>query len=186
MVGVGASSDSDVPGLKKKFVLWLFHFFCIIFSLRYKCIYNEGYLLPAQAFNVDENSHQFWNRKRWMGVIKLDGYFLWKQIQIVPGDLAASKLGSFEATDDILQIEIKLMHLSFAGNKFKLSLEKVNCIYPQCSRNHEIFLLQTKFLSFKMIFIRVQNPWDVLSQISVQDSLNVVTIIDWNFTQKKL
>lgn len=55
-----------------------------------------------------------------MGVIKLDGYFLWKQIQIVPGDLAASKLGSFEATDDILQICIKLMHLSFAGNKFKL------------------------------------------------------------------
>lgn len=51
-------------------------------------------------------------------------------------------------------------------------------IYLKSCSTHEIFLLQTQFFTLKEVVIGVEHSGDVLSQITVQYGLNVVTIID--------
>lgn len=58
--------------------------------------------------------------------------------------------------------------------------------YPQSCGAHEIFLFQTEFFSLKMILIRIQNPGNIFGQVSIQNGLDIVSIVDCKNTKKHI
>jgi hypothetical protein len=53
----------------------------------------------------------------------------------------------------------------------------------QSSGTHEVLLLEAELLSLKEIIIRVQDPGNILRNISVYHSLYVVAIVNCNSRQ---
>lgn len=52
-------------------------------------------------------------------------------------------------------------------------------IYLKSSSDHEVLLFQTKFFAFEEVIVRVQNTGDVFSRVTIQDGLDVITVIDY-------
>jgi len=93
-----------------------------------------------------------------MGIVQLDGHLVWKVIEGVTDRLPGSELRGLVTADDILQ----------RGGA------------------HEVLLLQTQLLALEEVVIGVQDTGNVLSQITVQHGLDVVTIVDWRGIKKGL
>ncbi|KAJ6647790.1 hypothetical protein Bhyg_03013 [Pseudolycoriella hygida] len=88
--------------------------------------------------------------QRWMSIVKLNGYFIWKVLEISPDCFTRTEFRCLVTTDNILK---------------------------GCSA-HKVFLLQAQFFAFKKVIIGIQDPRDIFGQITIQHGLNVVTVID--------
>lgn len=53
-------------------------------------------------------------------------------------------------------------------------------LYLKSGGTHEVFLLQTELLALKEVIIGVQDLGDILSQVTVQHGLDVVSVVDWD------
>lgn len=107
-------------------------------------------LLPRETFDIHKNSHEFRNSKGRMSVIQLDGNFIGEGVKVGSVMLPRSKFARLVTTNDVLK----------------------------CRGNHKVLLLQTQLFALKEVIVRVEYPRDVLGEISVNHSLNVVTVID--------
>ena len=50
----------------------------------------------------------------------------------------------------------------------------------QSGCHHEVFLLQTQLFAFEEVVVGVQHARDVLSQVAIQNRLNVIAVVDCN------
>lgn len=84
------------------------------------------------------------------GIVQLNGNLVGEVGEVSANGLAGSEFGRLVATNDVLE----------------------------CSGAHEVFLLQTELLALKEVIVGVQDTSNVLSKITVQHSLDVVTIVN--------
>ena len=48
----------------------------------------------------------------------------------------------------------------------------------QCGRDHEVLLFQTEFFALEEVIVRIQHSRDVLSQVTVQHSLDIIAGVE--------
>lgn len=85
-----------------------------------------------------------------MSIVELYRHLLGEGVEVGPVMIARAELARLVTTNNILQ----------------------------CRSDHEVLLLESKLLALEEIVVRVENPTDVLGQVAVEHSLNVITVVD--------
>ena len=59
-------------------------------------------------------------------------------------------------------------------------------LYLKSGGHHKVFLLETQFFAFEEVIVGVQDTRDVLGKVTIQDGLDVITVIDLKFAKNKI
>ena len=51
--------------------------------------------------------------------------------------------------------------------------------------NHEIFLFEAELFSLEKVVIGIKNSRDVLGSVTIQNSLDIITIVNWNLNKNQ-
>eukprot|EP00128_Syssomonas_multiformis_P015811 Colp12_sorted_trinity150504_noHs@1565 len=107
-------------------------------------------LLPVELLLVDEKTHKLRDGKCRVSVVQLDSDLLREVLEVGTGDVAVAEGGRLVTTDNILER----------------------------GRGQEILLLETKLLALEEVVVGVEHTGDVLGQVAVNDSSDVVTMVE--------